>query len=122
MTLRRGVFATIVLLLGSASAFAQVPVPVRFVEYSAKFLCGDARDPTAAAVRPGIYETSINIHNPELPGTQQPVTFVKKAVRAPREGEEPFKNLGGLLSTDCQPILPSRSTARSFAPSWIRPP
>src|SRR6266508_274599 len=91
MTLRRGVFATIVLLLGSASAFAQVPVPVRFVEYSAKFLCGEARDPTAAAVRPGIYETSINIQNPELPGTQQPVTLVKKAVRAPREGEEPFK-------------------------------
>ena len=89
MTLWRGVFATIVLLLGSASAFAQVPV--RFVEYSAKFLCGDAKDPGAAAVRPGIYETSINIHNPELPGTQQPVIFVKKAVRAPREGEEPFK-------------------------------
>ena len=84
-------FATIVLLLGSASAFAQVPVPIRFVEYSAKFLCGDAKDPGAAAVRPGIYETSINIHNPELPGTQQPVIFVKKAVRAPREGEEPFK-------------------------------
>jgi hypothetical protein len=66
MTLWRGVFATIVLLLGSASAFAQVPVPIRFVEYSAKFLCGDAKDPGAAAVRPGIYETSI-------------------------EGEEPFK-------------------------------
>jgi hypothetical protein len=91
MTLWRGVFATIVLLLGSASAFAQVAVPVRFVEYSAKFLCGDAKDPGAAAVRPGIYETSINIHNPELPGTQQPVIFVKKAVRAPREGEEPSK-------------------------------
>src|SRR6266567_2109878 len=98
MTLRRGVFATIVLLLGSASAFAQaappvagVPVPITFVEYSAKFLCGvvDAREP--AAVRPGVYETSINIHNPELPGTQQPVIFAKKAVRAPREGEEPFK-------------------------------
>ena len=91
MTLWRGVFATIVLLLGSASAFAQVAVPVRFVEYSAKFLCGDAKDPGAAAVRPGVYETSINIHNPELPGTQQPVIFVKKAVRAPREGEEPLK-------------------------------
>jgi hypothetical protein len=51
-------------LLGSASAFAQVPVPIRFVEYSAKFLCGDAKDPGAAAVRPGNYETSINIHNP----------------------------------------------------------
>jgi hypothetical protein len=91
MTIRRGVFATIVLLLASASASAQVAAPVRFVQYSAKFLCGDAKDQSAAAVRPGIYETSINIHNPELPGTQQPVIFVKKAVRAPREGEEPFK-------------------------------
>ena len=68
MTLRTGVYATIVLLLGSASAFAQVAAPVRFVEYSAKFLCGDAKDQSAAAVRPGVYETSINIHNPELPG------------------------------------------------------
>lgn len=91
MTLWRGVFAAIVLLLGSASAFAQVAAPVRFVQYSAKFLCGDAKDAGGAAVRPGVYETSINIHNPELPGTQQPVVFVKKAVRAPREGEEPFK-------------------------------
>jgi hypothetical protein len=91
MTLRTGVYSTIVLLLGSASAFAQVAAPVRFVEYSAKFLCGDAKDQSAAAVRPGVYETSINIHNPELPGTPQPVIFAKKAVRAPREGEEPFK-------------------------------
>ena len=121
MTLWRGVFATIVLLLGSASAFAQVPVPIRFVEYSAKFLCGDAKDPGAAAVRPGIYETLINIHNPELPGTQQPVIFVKKAVRAPREGEEPFK-FGRSSRLNCKLILQSRSTARSFAPSWIRPP
>ena len=94
MRIRRGVLATIVLLSGSASAVAQVAAPIRFVEYSAKFLCGDAKDPSAVAVRPGIYETSINIHNPELPlpGTQ-PVIFVKKAVRAPREGEEPFKFL-----------------------------
>jgi hypothetical protein len=97
MTLRTGVFATIVLLLGSASAFAQavpvpVPVPYTFVEYSAKFLCGvvDAREPVAGA-RPGVYETSINIHNPQLPFvTPLPsVTFFKKVVLALREGEEP---------------------------------
>jgi hypothetical protein len=91
MTLWRGVLATIALLIGLASAFAEtrVPVPVRFNQYSAKFLCGDAKE--VAGVRPGIYETSINIHNPELPfGTPQPVIFAKKAVRAPREGEEPF--------------------------------
>jgi hypothetical protein len=93
MTLRRVALVTIALFLGLEWALAQVPVPppspVHFIEYSAKFLCGETRE--GASVRPGTYETSINIHNPELPGTQQPVIFVKKAVRAPREGEEPFK-------------------------------
>src|SRR5262249_19373786 len=38
----------------------------------AKFLCRDAKD-AAAGVRPGIYETSTNIRNPELPlGSPQP--------------------------------------------------
>ena len=91
MTLRKGMIAAMALLMGSASAFAQVAAPVRFVQYSAKFLCGDAKEAGAGTVRPGTYETSINIHNPELPGTREPVIFVKKAVRAPREGEEPFK-------------------------------
>jgi hypothetical protein len=77
-----------VLVLGSASAFAQTQI--RFVEYSAKFLCGvvDAKAPGAAAVRPGIYETSINIHNPQLPLNPLPsVLFVKKVVLALPEGE-----------------------------------
>jgi len=93
--MRIGVFATIVLLLGSVSAFAQpVPVPVRINEYSAKFLCGDAKE--AVGVRPGIYETSINIHNPQLPFPPPPpgslgVVFVKKVVRSPREGEDAFR-------------------------------
>lgn len=92
MRIRRAAFATIVLLLGSGSAFAQVAAPVHFVE--AKFLCGDAKDSSGVAVRPGIYETSINIHNPELPLPEvQLVFFVKKAARAPREGEERFKFL-----------------------------
>jgi hypothetical protein len=91
LTLRRGAIATIALLLGSAPAVAQVAPPVSFVEYSAKFLCGvvEAKEPAGAPVRPGIYETSINIHNPQLPLTPLPsVTFVKKAVLALREGEE----------------------------------
>ena len=106
MTLfRRAVFATIALLLGSASAFAQFlrddspappslrppfrPTPdtveaaqVSFAQYSAKFLCGEARE--GASVRPGTYETSINIHNPDF---LLPVYFVKKAVRAERQRE-----------------------------------
>jgi len=90
MTLRTGFLATLILLLGSASASAQVPVPIRLMQYSAKFLCGDAKE-GGVGVRPGVYETSINIHNPEFPGTQQPVAFVKKAVRSPREGEDQFK-------------------------------
>jgi len=82
--------AAMFLAVGSVPAFAQAPI--RFVQYSAKFLCGtvDVRSPGAAAVRPGIYETSINIHNPQLPVTPLPsVTFVKKVVLALPEGEKP---------------------------------
>jgi hypothetical protein len=87
MVLRRAVFATTALLLGSDWALAQVPVPpsstIQFIEYSAKFLCGEAGE--GASVRPGTYETSINIHNPQL--FVESVTFVKKAVLAPRQGD-----------------------------------
>jgi hypothetical protein len=81
MTLRKAVFATIALLLGSASAFAQEQI--RFIEYSAKFLCGETRE--GPSVRPGTYETSINIHNPSF--FFGSVTFAKKAVLAPRQGD-----------------------------------
>ena len=81
MPLRRVVFVTIALLLGSASAFAQEEI--RFIEYSAKFLCGETRE--GPSVRPGTYETSINIHNPSL--FFGSVTFAKKAVLAPRQGD-----------------------------------
>lgn len=90
MTFRRSVFVAIVLVLGSAAAVAQTQI--RFVEYSAKFLCGvvETKEPGSAAVRPGLYETSINIHNPQLPTNPLPsVTFVKKAVLALPEGEKP---------------------------------
>jgi hypothetical protein len=88
---RSAAAAAIVLILGSVSALAQTQR--RLVEYSAKFLCGDARvEPgsAGAAVRPGNYETSINIHNPQLPIAPLPsVTFVKKVVLALPEGEQP---------------------------------
>ena len=90
MTFRRSVFAAIVLVLGSAAAVAQTQI--RLVEYSAKFLCGtvESKQPGSAAVRPGFYETSINIHNPQLPTNPLPsVTFVKKVVLALPEGEKP---------------------------------
>jgi hypothetical protein len=90
MTLGKTTFAAIVLVLVSASASAQTQI--RLVEYSAKFLCGlsEAARPGLAPVRPGIYETSINIHNPQLPTNSLPsVTFVKKVVLALPEGEKP---------------------------------
>ncbi len=87
MISRRGAAAAaFVLIVGSASALAQGRI--QFVEYSAKFLCGvvEEKEPGAAPVRPGIYETSINIHNPQLPVPDAKVTFAKKVVLAPREG------------------------------------
>lgn len=90
LSLRNVLAAAVISILGSASALGQAQI--RFVEYSAKFLCGvvEQQAPVGAAVRPGIYDTSINIHNPQLP--TQPllsVTFVKKAVVALPEGEKP---------------------------------
>jgi hypothetical protein len=91
MTGRRSVLVAVALVLGSASAFAQTQI--RFVEYSAKFLCGvsDGKEAGSAAVRPGTYETTINIHNPQLPLNPPPkVLFLKKAVLAPPEGDKPI--------------------------------
>jgi len=88
MRFSRGMFAAIV-VLASLSSFAQVR-EIRLVEYSAKFLCGvsEATRPGGAPVRPGVYETSINIHNPEL-RAESNVTFVKKVVLALPEGGKP---------------------------------
>lgn len=90
MNFLRSALAALVLVLGSTSALAQVQI--RFVEYSAKFLCGvqEAKQPGAAPVRPGIYETTINIHNPQLGANPLPtVAFAKKVVLATPEGEKP---------------------------------
>jgi len=72
----------------SLSAFAQTTP--QFVEYAAKFLCGRVTPgtPETAAVRPGVYATKINIHNPQLPlgGISESVAFLKKAVLSLPEG------------------------------------
>lgn len=88
MISRIGTVAAVVLIFGSGSPFAQAQGRFQFGEYSAKFLCGVAeeKEPGAAPVQPGTYETSINIHNSQI---RSSVTFVKKVVLAPREGEEP---------------------------------
>jgi hypothetical protein len=92
VTLRKSVFATVLFIAwGSMSAWGQTQL--RFVEYSAKFLCGLVEGPaplSSAPVRPGIYDTSINIHNPQFfPRSELAnVTFVKKVVLSLPEGEK----------------------------------
>ncbi len=87
MNLRRVVaVAATILIGGSAAAFAQSRI--QFVEYSAKFLCGvvEEKEPGAFPVRPGLYETSINIHNPQLPVSPLQADFAEhvdcKVIRA----------------------------------------
>lgn len=68
-----GLFASGMIWAGSASeTFAQTPL----LSYSAKFVCG-TRIFEQAVVR-GVYETSVNIHNPHF----VQVAFRKKAVIA----------------------------------------
>ncbi|HMC31052.1 MAG TPA: hypothetical protein VKL99_09470 [Candidatus Angelobacter sp.] len=92
MNLQRSVVAVVLACLGSMTAGAQVPQN-RFVEYSAKFLCGVVQIGPAGTsssdprVRPGVYATSINIHNPQLPNFPG-VSFVKKVVLSSPEGKD----------------------------------
>src|SRR5947209_16422564 len=92
MNLQRIVVAVVLACLGSMTAGAQVPQN-RFVEYSAKFLCGVVQSGPGATsssdprVRPGVYATSINIHNPQFSGFPG-VNFVKKVVLSSPEGKE----------------------------------
>ncbi len=82
MISRRLEVAIIVLVLGAGSALVQGQERFQIAEYSAKFLCGVVEERGSAPVRPGTYETSINIHNPEIVPS---VTFFKKVVLAPPE-------------------------------------
>ena len=90
MISRGNAAAVMVLMLGGICPVALAQGRIQFAEYSSKFLCGvvEERGPGAAPVGPGIYETSVNIHNAQIVPTNS-VTFVKKVVLAPREGEDP---------------------------------
>jgi hypothetical protein len=87
MNSRRNI-AAIVLALATVSTAVQAQERIQFAEYSAKFLCGVVKEEGAASVRPGFYDTSINIHNPQIVSS---TTFFKKVVFAPREGEDPVR-------------------------------
>ncbi|HST08734.1 MAG TPA: hypothetical protein VLL05_00030 [Terriglobales bacterium] len=92
MISRKGIAATIVVMLVAAFQVVQAQERIQFAEYSAKFLCGEEKG--GGPVRPGAYETSINIHNPEIVSS---VTFFKKVVLAPPEPQ-----------AQKEPIPPSR--------------
>ena len=83
-----------VLAAGQHSAYGQIAAPLN--QYSSKFACGTAvakatkTNIYVTMVQPGVYSTSINIHNPALPPppgtTGGTVTFYKKAVLSVPEG------------------------------------
>ena len=82
--------AMVVVVFVSGSAMAQT----QWTEYSVKFLCGTIGPdlpPGAAALGQGTYNTSINIHNPQLPLQPLPkVIFLKKVVISSPEGVTPL--------------------------------
>lgn len=122
------------LLLGTGSALAQVITSPAY-EYSSKFACGLAPTtaPTSTMVQPGTYSTSINIHNPALPGANVgPVTFYKKAVISSQEGQTqiPPSNLKTdqlqpdySEEVDCTTIAnfftPPLTIATNFYEGWV---
>lgn len=87
--------ALMLLLSGLASRLeAQTLFEFRRQVYAAKFMCGELKPGEVqeeGPVKPGNYQTAINVHNP----SRLSVTFLKKAVllfdsrRAVREFEQP---------------------------------
>jgi hypothetical protein len=73
--------SSLALALAVGGAAAQSLAPP-YNSYAAKFSCGTAT--VDADVVKGTYATSINIHNPQ---SQLAVTFFKKVVTAPEEGQ-----------------------------------
>jgi hypothetical protein len=72
------------LVQGAMSVSAQNQFPTGTIEYVAKFTCGMSSGGTI--VKNGTYATTINIHNPALPGANvAAVTFYKKAVQSVQE-------------------------------------
>jgi len=78
--------AAVVTMLATIPARAQSTST--YSEYAAKFLCGTPSTQTVSseAIAAGQYTTSINIHNPNIFTSDKPLSFIKKAVIAKREG------------------------------------
>ena len=77
-------------LLASTQLSAQSTTT--YTEYAAKFICGTPNATQLANDFLGNaeYTTSINIHNPNLFTSDAPISFLKKAVLASREGSTPI--------------------------------
>ena len=85
----RAAFFAVIAMLAVTQLSAQSTST--YTEYAAKILCGVPTGTllTHDAVGNAEYTTSINIHNPNLFTTDQPISFLKKAVRTREEGDTP---------------------------------
>jgi hypothetical protein len=124
----RIVFVLVAAMLAVTTATAQSTST--YTEYTAKFLCGvpTGVQITHDAVGNAEYTTSINIHNPNLFTTDQPISFLKKAVLAKPEGNveippSAFKqdSLANDYAeyVDCQNIRTLLGSAAPGAPAFI---
>src|SRR5271170_5007755 len=82
----RTAFILVAAMLAVTAATAQSTST--YTEYAAKFVCGVpvGHSLTHDLVGNAEYTTSINIHNPNLFTTDNPISFLKKAVRTLPEG------------------------------------
>ena len=80
MSMRRMLVPLSCAMLLAGAAEAQLAPP--YLEYAAKFTCGQESAKEADDVVQGVYAASINIHNPQA---RLAVSFIKKIVVANRE-------------------------------------
>ncbi len=84
----RAAFSAVIAMLAITPLSAQSTST--YTEYAAKFLCGvpSAANLSKGEVENAEYSTSINVHNPNIFTTDQPLSFLKKAVVTHPEGSE----------------------------------
>ena len=85
ITVLRISFIAVVVMLVTTPVLAQSTST--YTEYAAKFICGNISG--SVAIAKADYYTTINVHNPNLFTTDQPISFLKKAVLAHPEGTTP---------------------------------
>jgi hypothetical protein len=105
--------SSLALALAAGSAAAQSLPPPPFNSYAAKFSCGTTT--VDADVVTGTYATSINIHNPQ---SQLAVSFFKKVVTAPEEGQGPGRIV--VLSGPNLEVLPPDQAERVDCPLIVK--